>query len=251
MTDSGVTQLDDPGRGAELSDILRRKPALRRLYQEVYAKYHACLERCPREGIALELGSGGGFVQEVIPEMVTSDVLEYETVDQVVDAMNMPFADDSLRMICMLNVLHHIPDVEAFFREADRCLLPGGRIFIADQYPGWISTWILQHAHHEPFRPEASEWKFESTGPLSGANGALAWIVFQRDLEKFHQRFPRLRMTDFQPHTPLRYWLSGGLKTWSLLPDWAFLIATLGDRFLLACSPRWGSFLDVEIVKTE
>jgi hypothetical protein len=120
---------------------------------------------------------------------------------------------------------------------------------MVDQHPGWISTPILRYLHDEPFRPEAREWTFASTGPLSGANGALAWMVFQRDRSRFEARYPRLRLERYRPHTALRYWLSGGLRPWSLLPGWAFPLATRIDRLLGRISPEFGSFVDVEILK--
>jgi SAM-dependent methyltransferase len=185
-----------------------------------------------------------------MPEVVTSDVLPYAGVDRVVDASRLPFAAGELRAILMLNVLHHIADAEAFFREAQRCLVPGGRVFLVDQYLGWISTPILRHLHHEPCDPGAERWAFASSGPLSGANGALAWIVFERDRALFQRRFPRLEIASFRPHSPLRYFLAGGLKGWSLLPGAAFPLATALDAALSRWSPRWCSFLDVELLRT-
>jgi SAM-dependent methyltransferase len=244
-----VHDLDDPARVDALRRLIRSKPALERWYRECYAKYAACVARCPEQGDVLELGSGAGFLAEVMPDAVTSDVLPYAGVERVVDAAQLPFADASLRAILMLNVLHHLADVEAFFREAERCLVPGGRVFLVDQYLGWISTPILRYLHHEPCDPRAERWGFDTSGPLSGANGALAWIVFERDRALFEQRFPGLRIAAVRPHTPLRYFLAGGLKRWSLLPGAAFPLASALDVALSRASPRWCSFLDVELVK--
>lgn len=242
-------RLDDPGRAGELQRTIRGKPALRRLYREVYQRYAACLQRCPPDGLVVELGSGGGFVKDVIAEAVTSDVIPYPGVDRVVDATRMPFADGSVRALLLQNVLHHIPDVSAFLREAERCLAPGGRVLIADQYPGWIGGFVYRHLHDEPFDTAATEWRFPSKGPLSDANGALAWIVFERDRARFEREHPRLRLEAFRPHTPLRYWLAGGLKRWSLLPGPLFGAASWFDRALCRLSPNWASFVDVELVR--
>lgn len=244
-----IRQLDDPSRAHELRLLIEKKPFLKRYYLEIYRKYQNCLSRCPEQGIAIELGSGAGFVKKIIPEMVTSDTISYPNVDKVVDATAMPYENESLRMIGMLNVFHHIPNVEAFLREAERCLLPGGRVLIVDQYPGWISSLIFKHAHHEPFDTEASDWRFESTGPLSGANGALAWLVFDRDRGKFEKLFPMLKLESYSPHSPFRYWISGGLKKWTLAPGWAFEILTGVDCLLMHISQRFGSFVDIELVK--
>jgi SAM-dependent methyltransferase len=243
-----MNDLDHPDRVREIRQTIERKQPLKRFYYETYERYRDCLSRCPPDGIVVELGSGGGFLKDVIPDAITSDVLPYEGVDQVVDATRMPFADSSVRAIFMSNVFHHIPDVDAFFKEATRCLKPGGRILIMDQYCGFFSSFIYRYVHHEGFDPQVKEWKFESTGPLSGANGALACIVFQRDLKKFESKYP-LKMAAFRPHSPFRYWWVGGLKSWSLLPVWLDPFARWLDRTMIKCSREFASFVDIELIK--
>jgi SAM-dependent methyltransferase len=240
--------LDAPERERTIRDLLARKPALRRYYNEVYERFADLLGRCP-PGPALEIGSGGGFVKDVIPAMITSDVIPYPSLDRVIDATAMDFSDGEFAAICMHNVFHHIADVQSFLAEAGRVLKPGGRLLIVDQHPGWLSTPIFAHAHSEPFRPEAETWGFASSGPLSAANGALAWIVFVRDRLHFDALFPELEVVGLTPHSPLRYWLAGGLRSWSALPGWAFRPATWLDRALVAMSPQLASFVDIEIVR--
>jgi SAM-dependent methyltransferase len=241
--------LDDPKRAAEIRSLISDKPTLKRLYIEFYGSYRRCLDHCPKDGLALELGSGAGFAKEIVPELTTTDVLPYDGVDQVVDATNLPFADHTVRFISMLNVFHHIPDVKAFFREAVRCLVPGGRILIIDQHPGWIGAPIYRYVHHEPYHPDTRDWRFVTSGPLSGANGALAWVVFVRDRDLYQATVPELELLRYQPIVPLRYWLTGGLKRWSALPGPAWRCATAVDHFLLSLSPQFGSFVEIELLK--
>ena len=217
--------------------------------QRPISKYLNCLGRCPKKGCLLELGSGGGFAAEVVPELITSDILPYEGIDCVVDAKHLPLQDNSVRLICMMNVFHHIPDAEAFLYEAQRCLITGGRLLIIDQHVGYISRLVLRYFHHEPFFPQATEWRFESQGPLSGANGALAWLVFRRDRGLFESKFKHLKLSRYEPHTPLGYWLSGGLHRWSLLPSPAVAAMNWFDRLLTRISENLGSFVDIEVVK--
>lgn len=242
--------LDSPERIREIREIIDRKPSLKYFYREIYRRYADCLKRCPAKGLALELGSGGGFAGERVPELITSDILPYEGMDLAADGTMLPFRDGSLRFVCMTNVFHHIPDVELFFRETQRCLVPGGRILIVDQHPGLISRPLLKYLHHEPFVHDAAEWRFVTTGPLSGANGALPWLVFVRDREKFARLFPRLGIVGYSPRTPLGYWLAGGLKRWNLLPRRVIGTVERLDRLLLRCSSSFASFADIEIVKT-
>ena len=132
--------IDDPARAEQIRQRLQHKRFLRSIYEEIYAWFAKGVQRCPTEGVALELGSGVGFLKQFIPGIQTSDILPYPGIDQVADAAHLPYPDGGLRAICMLNVFHHLPNVEGFLLEAQRCLAPGGHVFMVDQYPGWIST---------------------------------------------------------------------------------------------------------------
>jgi SAM-dependent methyltransferase len=243
-----VEGLDDPSRLDHLRATIRRKPALRAFYAAAYVRYAQCIARARPGGGLLELGSGGGFARELIPDLITSDIVAYDGVDRIVDATRLPFAEASLSFIGMLNVFHHIPDVAAFLDEARRCLLPGGRVLIVDQHRGILSTPILRYLHHEPFDDRAPDWRFASSGPLSGANGALAWMVFVRDRQRL-AHWPDLRVVGYTPHTPLTYFLAGGLKRWTLLPGHTMRLSAALDAALLRVSPELGSFVDVELVR--
>jgi len=243
-----MKQLDSASRAADLRRLILSKPSLRKLYEKFFTQYARCLQRCPESGVAVEIGSGAGLSKQIVPEIITTDILPYSTIDLCMDAAGMPFKDKSVRVFFMLNTFHHIPDVEGFFAEAQRCLVSGGRVLIIDQYPGWLSSWIYKYLHHEPFSPEAEEWTFETTGPLSGANGALGWIVFCRDREKFIKFFPNLIIDRFHLHTPLCYWLAGGLKPWNVLPEFLFGSASYFDDVLAHYIPQMSSFMDVELI---
>lgn len=246
---SKTIDLNSPERFNDIRATIKKKPAMRLLYLETYQKYLDCMNRCPT-GNVLEIGSGAGFVKEVIPQIVTSDIIPYAGVDRVLDATHLDFPDQSLACICMFNVLHHIPDAAAFFREAARCLLPHGKIFMTEPYVGWFSRFIYRYLHHEDFDLNVEKWEFESNGPVSDANNALPSIIFERDLKKFQREFQNLRLIKYEPHTPWRYWLAGGLKKWSLLPKRAFQLASWVDKKCIQISPKLGSFVDIEIQKT-
>jgi hypothetical protein len=99
----------------------------------------------------------------------------------------------------------------------------------------WVTPWsrfVYRHFHHEPFSPEARDWSFLSSGPLSGANGAIPWIVFVRDRHRFESEFPQLVIEQIRPFLPFRYLVSGGVTMRSLMPAfthslWASLEAAL------------------------
>lgn len=211
--------LDAPETTAIRRDIVRGKPFLRAIYEEWYT---LIASRVPSgHGDVLELGSGGGFLGEFIPGLVTSEVFEVPGVQRVVDARALPFGDGALRGIVMSNVIHHVPEVERFLAEAQRCLRPGGRLVMIEPWNTWWSRLVYRRLHHEPFDPAAADWGIPDHGPLSGANGALPWILSTRDRAKLEREFPRLRVVEVTPIMPFRYLASGGVSMRSLQPGWS------------------------------
>jgi SAM-dependent methyltransferase len=211
--------IDDPETTVLRSGIIRQKTFLRCIYQ---AWYRLLIENIPAgEGQVTEIGSGAGFLKELYPPAITSEVFHSVNIDMVYDAISMPFKARSLRSILMVDALHHVSDPGEFFSEATRCVKSGGRCLMVEPWnTGW-SRWIYTHLHHEPFDANG-EWTIPVTGPLSGANGALPWILFERDRNLFSRRFPEWRISSITPMMPLVYLLSGGISMRSIFPAWTF-----------------------------
>jgi SAM-dependent methyltransferase len=212
--------LDDPATTDARRAIIRSKPFLRAIYEEWYDMIEVRLPAI--SGAVLELGSGAGFISDRLPGVITSDVFGVSGIDVVSRAEELPFAAESLRAIVMTNVFHHIPNVAVFLNEADRCLRVGGRIVMIEPWnTGW-SRFVHKHFHDEVMDIESEEWAFPSSGPLSSANAALAWIVTERDRDRLRLNWPRLHLLEATPFMPFRYVLSGGLSVRSLQPFVAF-----------------------------
>ncbi len=212
--------LDDPRTTRLRRQIIQDKPFLRKIYEQWYRTIAAAVPE-GRQPV-LELGAGAGFMRQFVPRFIASDVLHCEGLTLVADGQRLPLAAQSLRGIAMVNVLHHLPSAAGFFAEAARCIVAGGVIAMIEP---WVTPWsqfVYTRLHHEPFDPKRLEWGFASSGPLSGANGALPWIMFERDRQRFVQTFPQWRIELVQPHMPLRYLLSGGVSMRGLQPSWTF-----------------------------
>jgi SAM-dependent methyltransferase len=213
--------LDDPRTTAVRREIVRAKPFLNTLYREWYRRLAADL---PATALpALELGAGAGFMAEIIPNLITSDVFQVDGVDRVLDACApWPFATAGLRGVVMTNVFHHLPDIPAFLAEAARCVAPGGVISMIEP---WITPWsrvVYTRLHHEPLDVTVTAWRAPAGGPLSGANGALPWIVVARDRQRLEQEFPAWHIARVQPLMPCAYLLSGGVSLRALAPGWLY-----------------------------
>jgi SAM-dependent methyltransferase len=212
--------LDDPATTARRRQVLARKRFLNQLYREWYAAMAAALP--PGPGPALELGSGAGFLARHVPGLITSDVVPVPELDLRLDARRLPLADRSLRALLMTDVLHHIPDVGQLLWEAARVLRPGGALVMVEPWLTPLSRVLLPLLQDEPLDPGSDDWRFPAGGPLSAANLALPWIVFERDREALERRFPSLRVAEIRPMMPLAYVLSGGLGSRLSLPGWSY-----------------------------
>lgn len=244
-----ATGLDDPRTISHVRAVVRGKPFLRRIYEEWYATIASAL---PRGGDpVLELGSGGGFLADVIPGLVTSDVQVCPHVRVVLDAQALPLPGGSLRAIVMTDVLHHLPESRRFFREAARCVRVGGRIVMIEP---WVSAWsslIYTRLHHEPFLPDAEAWEFPRGGPLSAANMALPWILFVRDRKLFDREFPEWRVVSVKPFMPFRYLLSGGVSMPSLMPGWTFGLWRAVEQGCSRWSAQLGMFAAIVLERSD
>lgn len=212
--------IDSPETTLFRRQIILEKKFLKQIYVEWYQTLSAQLPDLT--GSILEIGSGGGFLPEIIPDVITSEVFYLPDMDMLLNGHDLPFPSESLKAILMSNVFHHIPDVERFISESLRCLKPGGRIIMLEPWVSNWSTFIYRRLHHEPFEPDSDSWSFPTSGPLSGANGALPWIVFQRDQERLLHLFPQLKVVSIQGTMPFRYLISGGVSLRSLIPAWSF-----------------------------
>jgi SAM-dependent methyltransferase len=212
--------VDDPQTTTLRRQIILKKKFLKSIYEQWYAALKETLPAC--DGRVVEIGSGAGFMSDFIPDLITSDVFYNQWTTLVLDGQNLPFRDQSLRALIMIDVLHHLPEVRSFFNSAARCVREGGVISMVEP---WFTPWskiFFRHFLDEPFHPESKAWEFFKSGPLSGANVALPWILFKRDRYLFERQFPQWQIHSLIPIMPVTYLLSGGVSMRSLMPAWTF-----------------------------
>jgi SAM-dependent methyltransferase len=232
--------LDDPRTTDVRQRLIREKPFLRDIYRDWYTAIARALPAS--SGPVLEIGSGPGFMREFVPGLIASEMFPCCGAQIVLNALHLPFASESLRAIAMTNVLHHLPRPRIFFQEAQRCVCPGGAIVMVEP---WVTPWsrfVYRRLHHEPFQPDARLWEFPSSGPLSGANGALPWILFERDKAWFQHEFPQWTIASITPLMPFRYLLSGGVSLRGLVPAWSSQVWSRLEQRMGAAGRRMAMF---------
>ena len=240
--------LDDPKTTKLRRDVILSNPFLAQIYAEWYARLKASFP--PGPGKVLELGSGPGFLKSYIPELITSETFYVDDLKIILDGQHLPFFEGALKGILMTNVLHHIPSPSKFFNEAARVIKPSGVISMIEPWNTPWSRMVYKHLHHEPFDPNSSQWQIPGGGPLTGANGALPWIIFCRDRHKFEQDFPAWRVEKITPFMPVAYLISGGVSMRPLMPGWSYPIVHQFERVLSPLNPRIAMFSHILLVRT-
>lgn len=244
LYEPGINKLDVDSSDFAIAhrQILQKKVILQELFAEFYRKCRTMDIRyfgnCP--GKRLEIGSGSSFMQQVYPDVITSDVMSLPFVRAVLRGEQMPLQDRSLRAIYAINVFHHIPDPRGFFKELLRVLHPGGGAILIEPYHGLVARWLFKNLHaSEGFDPSIPSWECQNyIGPSSNANQALSYVVFRRDLAQFEREFPSLCLVLDEPHTQLQYFVSGGVNFRQLLPDSFAPLVRLAEKMLTPLN-RW------------
>lgn len=198
------------------------KPVLARVYAPWF---DGLLAAAPRGSRVLELGAGPGFLEQAArdrrPDLrwIASDLHPCPWNDLAADAGRLPARDASVDAVLGLDVLHHLPDPAAFFRDSARVLRPGGRIALVEPWITPLSWVVYRFFHQEDCRLSVDPWR-----PFPGAtkdsfdgDAAVPWKLVRatpppawRELGLLAPRAVRLNA--------FGYVLSLGFRPGSLLP---------------------------------
>ena len=229
-------QMGEPEWFAAQNRLYDSKPLVRRCYDLWHGLLLADTDSVGQAGVVIELGSGLSRLKQKRPSILTSDVVQ-GAVDLLADGRALPFRDGSVRAILLTHVFHHIPDVEAFFREADRVLQPGGVISMVDCAHTPFSRFFFGSIHPEPYRADSATWSFPAGHTMLDSNQALTWIVFVRDRKRFESLFPDLSIEQRTWLPWFSYLLSGGVNLRSFVPPGFGWLVRILDSVLRPLDP--------------
>jgi SAM-dependent methyltransferase len=228
----------------EHRSVWQRKPALADVYG---VWFEALAAQVPRDGIAVEIGAGPGFLGSYVrdrrPDLhwLSTDVLPAPWNDLAADGLRLPLRAASADAVVGLDTLHHLARPHRFFQEAVRVLKPGGRIAVVEPWVTPFSYPIYRFLHREGCRLSLDPW---NPFALSGSDDKAAFdgdaaVAFRllraTTAAEWEQR--GLRPPEVRPLNGLAYLLSLGFQPASLLPKAlapAFLFA---DRALAFGAP--------------
>ena len=210
-----------------MSEILNKhretwhqKKILRLIYTDWYRQILGELKQ--GNGKSVELGAGTGNFKDFKPDVIAADIEPCDWLDLCFDAHQMPFENNSIANIIMIDVFHHLANPILFLEEAYRTLEPGGRILMLEPYPSTFSLSIYRKFHPEPFIFNANFFAkkdLDDKDPWD-SNQAAAYLVFYRNADEFANRFKgKLWVRKKKLLSCILYPLSGGFEHKSLIPD--------------------------------
>jgi hypothetical protein len=205
----------------------------------------------------LEIGSGTSPLERFHSNIITSDVLDLDYLDLVFDCHEInkldAIKDNSLDVITLTNVLHHLQSPVDFLNRAAAKLKSGGKVIATEPFFSVLSSPIFKYVHHEPVDVRISEPKLGQVhGPLASANPALPWLIFLRRsdwLQRLNQNFDTSGLS-VRPFTTLSYMMTGGISHTIPIPHFLYRAWFPIDLALSRWLPRLcASFFTVTLTR--
>ncbi|MBD2256600.1 methyltransferase domain-containing protein [Pseudanabaena sp. FACHB-2040] len=141
-------------------DTWRKKPALQQVYRGFHQQIARRLAQLP-SGYNVELGSGIGNIQAVIPDCIRTDLFPNPWIDQVENAYQLSFADDAVANLILFDVFHHLRYPGSALQEFYRVLADSGRLLLFEPCLSLLGLFVYGPLH---------------SGPL-GLSQAITWFA--------------------------------------------------------------------------
>jgi SAM-dependent methyltransferase len=205
-------------------DFWQRKPKLQEIYRGFYRLIAAQINQ-DINGKIVELGSGIGNIKMMIPEALCSDLFPNPWIDQVENAYQLSFQDNTVSNLILFDVFHHLEHPGTALAEFSRVLRPSGRVIIFDPYISLTGLLVYGLLHHEPvgitkkinwFAPEGFDpWKSN----YYAAQGNATRVFFSGKYSRYWNGFDLV----YKKRIPaISYIASGGYSKPQVLPDRLF-----------------------------
>jgi SAM-dependent methyltransferase len=225
---------------AEHRRIWQRKSILRRIYREEF--FARLISSCRPGGVSVEVGAGPGFLKEMLPGLISADVVWCPWLDAIADAQSLPFKSSCITNLMGLDILHHLETPIEFLKEAERVLVPGGRVILVEPWITPFSYLIYRYLHQEDCELNAHPLKGNAIGRVTekkalDGNQAIPYLLFGRGaMAVTLAALPGLKVLLAEPFCLFAYLLSFGFKPVGLLPEAFYPLVSLVERMTL---PLW------------
>lgn len=198
----------------------------------------------------IELGCGAGFLPLYVRngDVTLTDVVKNPWVDEIADAMNLPFEEDSIDVIVCSHMIHHMAKPVTFFKGVHPFLRRGGRILIQEINTALFMRVLLRAMRHEGWSYDIDVFDENAIAndpadPWS-ANCAIPEILFSSSVE-FERQLPIYQVVKNELNECLLFPLSGGVIAKTPVPELpAGLLKVAGaiDKLLVRTAPGLFAF---------
>lgn len=194
---------------------------------------------------AVELGCGAGF-SEMFLRAGTLELTDTEPrpwVRRVVDALALPYADASVDVIIVNNVIHHLAYPDRFFKEAARVLRKDGYVLVQECDASLTTRVAARLTRHEGY--DLSADPFDASKPCNdpadpwSANVAIPNLLFD-DLDRFRAHYPEFEVSDAKRSEFFIHFNCGGVTAsapYLPLPEGALRVLDAIDGVLVKIAP--------------
>ena len=243
-----------------MSSILEKHKKIwdsKKIIRDIYTSYYKMiLKDINDEAKIIELGGGSGNFKQFEPRVISSDIVPSDYLDMCFDAHNMPFENNEVSSIVMIDVLHHLSNPILFFKEVARVLKNRGRIIILEPYPSLFSSIVYKLFHPEPFIFDVDYFnkiETETKDPWD-SNQAISYLLFFKHRDKFLKYFKdsgiNLKFLKIKKLSCILYPLSGGFENRQLIPDFLIPFFKIIEFLFIPLRPLF-AFRDYVVIEIE
>jgi SAM-dependent methyltransferase len=207
-----------------------QKPILKILYGDFYRLIVTKLSNLSDSKI-VELGSGLGNIHEFIPNCIRTDLFPNPWIDQIENAYQLSFANESVSDLILTDVFHHLKYPGTALKEFSRVLRKGGHVIMLEPYISALGLLVYGAFHEEPIAVtkqidwEAPKgWSPEQIDYYAAQGNASRVFLAKR----FRHQLRDWQTIKAQRFSAIAYAASGGFSKPQLYPTSALpLIRTL------------------------
>lgn len=217
----------------------RREQTYAHDYESMAAKDHPYYDQLKsfidefdlHEKVCLEIGSSGGFFQDMVDKYYGTDIAEslskyYHKPYRITTNGKYPFDDEIFDGIWTITVYEHIPELQTALLEIKRLLKPGGVLFFA---PAWqCRPWAAEGYAVRPYSDFGLKGKLiKASIPIRNSVVWRSFFIFPKRIVRqlmffLGYRFKSIRYKKLKPNYET-YWVSDSDACNSIDPHDAIL----------------------------
>ena len=202
----------------------KKKPSLQKAYRQFYE--HIATQLIEIKGSqVVELGSGIGNINDVIPGCIKTDLFPNPWIHQVENAYQLSFFDETVSNLIMFDVFHHLRYPGTALAEAHRVCAPKGRLIVFEPCISLMGSLVYGPLHAEPLAiNEEITWNAPQNWSADNvdyyaAQGNASRIFLGK---KYRESLKSWNIIHTQRLSAISYVATGGYSMPKLYPDFAY-----------------------------